>query len=177
MTSKLLAICLAMLAGPACAMDLKSHDVTDGARLSTQQVYTDCNGDNVSPTLVWSGAPAETKSFAVTLYDPDGGPHGWWHWIVFNIPATVAELPRNAGVVGSAGVPDGAVQGDNDYSNNAYSGACPPPGSGLHHYQFTVWAMDSAALPFDAGVTGLAIGPYLKKHALAQATLTATYQR
>lgn len=177
MTAKRLAIGLVMLATPTCAMDLKSHDMADGARLAMQQVYTDCNGDNVSPTLSWSGAPPETKSFAVTLYDPDGGAHGWWHWIAIDIPATVTALARNAGAAGGAALPVPAIQGDNDYLLNAYSGACPPPGSGLHHYQFTVWAMDSAALPFDANVTGRDIAPYLKQHALAQATLTAVYQR
>jgi Raf kinase inhibitor-like YbhB/YbcL family protein len=172
-----IALALVALAGPACAMDLKSHDVTDGARLSIQQVYTECNGDNVSPTLVWSGAPPDTRSFAVTLYDPDSQPHGWWHWIMFDIPADVTSLPRNAGASGGVGLPGGAIQGGNDFSSSAYGGACPPPGSGLHHYQFTVWALDSASLPFDANATGRDIEPYLKTHALAQATLTAVYQR
>jgi len=172
-----LACGLSMLTGSAFGMDVRSHDMADGGRLANQQVYSDCNGDNISPTLLWSGAPADTKSFAVTLYDPDSKPRGWWHWIAFDIPANVASLTRGAGASGSVGLPPGTIQGDNDFSQNAYGGACPPQGSGAHHYQFTVWALDTASLPFDAGVTGVAIGPYLKQHALAQATLTALYQR
>jgi Raf kinase inhibitor-like YbhB/YbcL family protein len=173
----ILACGAAMLAVPAGAMDIKSHDMADGGRLSTQQVYSDCNGDNISPILAWSGAPAQTQSFAVTLHDPDAKPHGFWHWIVFDLPATTTGLTRNAGVSGGSDLPAGAIQGDNDFSENAYGGACPPPGSGPHHYEFTVWALDTAALPFDANVTGVAMESYLKKHAIAQATLTAIYQR
>jgi Raf kinase inhibitor-like YbhB/YbcL family protein len=177
MKSAIAMLACMLSASAAFAMDLRSHDIADGGKLSNQQVYLDCNGDNVSPTLIWSGAPAGTKSFAVTLYDPDAKPDGWWHWIVFDIPASVTSLPRNAGAKGNAGLPPEAGQGTNDFSENAYGGACPPQGSGVHHYQFTVWALDSATLPFDAGATGVAIGPYLKTHALAQATLTALYQR
>jgi Raf kinase inhibitor-like YbhB/YbcL family protein len=161
---------------PTSAMDVTSHDVRDGARLSNQQVYTDCNGDNVSPELVWSGAPAGTKSFAVTLFDPDSTPDGWWHWIVFDVPAKAQSLARGVGSAPSQ-LPIGSIEGENDFGANAYGGACPPQGSGLHHYQFTIWALDTAALPFDATVTGSAIGPYLAKHALGEARLTAVYQR
>jgi Raf kinase inhibitor-like YbhB/YbcL family protein len=169
-------VLLLALTAPALAMDVKSHDMAEGALLSTQQVYTDCNGDNVSPGLAWSGAPAGAKSFAVTLYDPDAHPNGWWHWIVFDIPASATSLVRGAGGDPSQ-LPAGAVQGQNDFSASSYGGACPPPGSGVHHYQFTVWALDTASLPFDTNVTGNTIGPWLKKHALGQAVLTPVYQR
>ena len=173
----MLACALSTAVTAAFGMALKSHDIVDGGMLSSQQVYSDCNGDNISPTLSWSGMPADTRSFAVTLFDPDSKPNGWWHWIVFDIPANTASLPRNAGVAGNSGLPHDAVQGASDFSENAYGGACPPQGSGAHHYQFTVWALDTASLPFDAGVTGVAIGPYLQKHAIDKATLTANYQR
>jgi len=167
---------LLALAASAQGMDLKSHDMADGHTLSSQQVYGDCNGDNVSPQLSWSGAPAGTKSFAVTLYDPDARPAGFWHWIAFNIPATANEMPRGAGR-DSSQLPVGTVQGQNDFQDSGYGGACPPQGSGPHHYRFTVWALDTASLPFGADVTGSTIEPALKQHALAQATLTAIYQR
>jgi Raf kinase inhibitor-like YbhB/YbcL family protein len=176
--SAALACGLSLLAGSAGAMDIKSHDLAEGGTLSNQQVHSECNGDNVSPTLFWSGAPAETKSFAVTLYDPDAKPRGWWHWILFDLPANTSSLPRGAGAGGDVTrLPVGAIEGENDFSDAGYGGACPPQGSGIHHYQFTVWALDSTSLPFEAGVSGADIGPYLKKHALAQATLTAVYQR
>jgi hypothetical protein len=164
------------LAGPAAGMDIKSHDMTDGGPLGLQQVYPDCNGDDVSPQLAWSGAPAGTKSFAVTLYDPDAKPAGFWHWIVFDIPANASGLQRGAGRDPSQ-LPIGSMLGQSDFQESLYGGACPPQGSGQHHYRFSVWALDSAALPFDTNVTGNTIEPYLKQHALAQATLTVLYQR
>ncbi|HEY1630495.1 MAG TPA: YbhB/YbcL family Raf kinase inhibitor-like protein [Rhizomicrobium sp.] len=170
------AAALLALASSAQALDVKSHDMIDGATLRTQQVYPDCNGDNVSPQLSWSGAPEGTKSFAVTLYDPDAPPVGFWHWIAFDIPANATGLQRGAGRDPSQ-LPIGTVQGQNDFQDSGYGGACPPQGSGLHHYRFTVWALDAATLPFDTDVTGSAIDAALKKHALAQATLTAVYQR
>lgn len=167
---------LLALAASAQGMDVKSHDMAEGATLRTQQIYPDCNGDNVSPQLSWSGAPAGTKSFAVTLYDPDAKPAGFWHWLAFNIPANVSDLQRGAGRDPSQ-LPIGTVQGQNDFQDTGYDGACPPQGSGVHHYQFTVWALDEARAPFDTSATGSAVETYLKKHALAQATLTAVYQR
>jgi Raf kinase inhibitor-like YbhB/YbcL family protein len=164
------------LTAPAQAMELKSHDMAGGAMLSTQQVYSDCNGDNISPQLAWSDAPAGTKSFAVTLYDPDSHPNGWWHWIVFDIPASATGLVRGAGANPSQ-LPYGSMQGQNDFSQSGYGGACPPQGSGLHHYEFTLWALDTDALPFDGDAPGSAVEPFLKKHALAKAVLTPVYQR
>ncbi len=173
---KSLVLLFALAATPALAMDIKSHDVAEGSMLGTQQVYSECNGDNVSPAIAWSDAPADTKSYAVTLFDPDAKPNGFWHWIVFDIPPKATSLSRGVGA-NPAQLPEGAIAGQNDFSASAYGGACPPPGSGFHHYQFTVWALDVASLPFDTNATGNAVGPYLKKHALAQVMLTALYQR
>ncbi|HEY2070566.1 MAG TPA: YbhB/YbcL family Raf kinase inhibitor-like protein [Rhizomicrobium sp.] len=173
---KSLLVLLLLMATPAAAFEVKSHDIADGALLSSQQVYPDCNGDNVSPQLVWSNPPAGTKSFAVTLYDPDAQPSGWWHWIVFNIPASATGVTRGAGTMPSL-LPPGSVEGENDFGANAYGGACPPPGSGQHHYQFTVWALDSATVPLESGATGNDVRDYLKKHTVGQAMLTALYQR
>ncbi len=160
---------------PARAMDLASADIVAGSALAQPQVYSRCGGGNVSPSLSWSDAPAATKSFAVTAFDPDAA-GGWWHWIVYNLPASTRSLPRGAGTDG-APLPAGARFGENDFGATAYGGACPPPGSGMHHYRFTVWALDAAALPFDAPPKGAAIAPYLETHALARATLIATYER
>ncbi len=162
----------ALMAGNVFAMDVSSTDVAQGARLTLAQVYSQCGGTNVAPALAWTGTPPATKSFAVTLFDPDAhGAQGWWHWVAYDIPAGTAALPRGGAL------PAGAQAGRNDFGAKEFDGACPPQGSGTHHYQFTVWAMPTATLAVDAGATGEAIAPYLKAHALASAVLTATYER
>lgn len=157
-------------ASSAHAMELASPDVQPGSVLATAQLYPACGGSNISPALSWSGAPGGTKSFAVTLYDPDAR-GGWWHWIVYDIPASVDRLASG----GDA--PPGARLGRNDFGGIGYGGACPPPGSGTHHYRFTLWALPTATIPFADDSTGATIGPYLEDHALARATLTAIYER
>ena len=160
-------------AAPASALEVTSPDVAPGATLPKAQVYSECDGDNVSPALAWSGAPAATRSFVVTLFDPDAQ-GGWWHWIVYDIPAAANGLPRG---VGASALPAGAHMGKNDFGKSAYGGACPPPGSGAHHYRFTVWALGTTGLPVEGATEGEIIGPYLTTHALASATLTAIYER
>ena len=169
---------LAVLAAtPAMATTLTSQDVREGARVPNEQVYGNCNGDNVSPQLAWSGAPAATKSYAVTVFDPDAPGGGWWHWIVFAIPTTRTTLPRGIGNPDAMALPDPAIQGTNDFGSVGYGGPCPPAGDKPHRYEFTLWALDTAKPPFGATVTGSAIAPWLAQHALAKTTLTATYAR
>ncbi len=155
------------------AMELASPDIASGAPLAKAQVYPECGGGNISPALSWKGAPAATKSFAVTMFDPDAT-GGWWHWIVYDIPANVHAL---GGGAGDAPLPAGMRVGRNDFGVMGYGGACPPPGSGVHHYRFTVWALGTATTPFNGTVKGATIGPYLANNALASATLMATYER
>jgi Raf kinase inhibitor-like YbhB/YbcL family protein len=164
----------ALVAARANAMGLTSEEMANGASLALVQVYTQCGGQNVSPSLAWTGAPATTKSFAVTVFDPDAHGNGWWHWIAFNVPADVRAFAKGAG---AKAMPSGSVQGENDFGDNAYDGACPPAGSGLHHYEFTVWAFDTPTIPFDANVTGAKIEPYLKAHAIAKAQMVPVLQR
>jgi Raf kinase inhibitor-like YbhB/YbcL family protein len=154
----------------AVAFELTSPDVKPDTRLALAQVHTECGGSNVSPALNWTGAPDHTKSFVVTLYDPDAN-GGWWHWIVYNIPATATGIPSGGPL------PSGSRAGKSDFGKSGYGGACPPPGSGLHHYQFTVWALGSSVIPVEGAETGAIIGPYLTTYSLAHATLTATYER
>jgi Raf kinase inhibitor-like YbhB/YbcL family protein len=153
------------------AMDLTSADIRDGQPLPKAQVGRTCGGSNIAPSLSWSGAPKEAKSYAITLYDPDAKPNGWWHWIAFNIPAATTSLPKGGKL------PKGAITATNNYLAKSYDGACPPPGSGVHHYQFTVWALDSATLPYDSTANGNAIGPWFMLHGVAKARITALYQR
>ena len=135
-----------------------------------------CEGQNLSPELVWSGAPTETKSFIVTAYDPDAPTgSGLWHWSAFNIPATVGQLDEAAASSGGT-PPEGMIHARNDFSQTQYDGACPPPGS-THHYVFTVYAMPMATLPLDATASAAMVGFFAQTGALAHASVTVTYGR
>lgn len=157
-------------APPAWAMELKSADVSGGARIALEQVYTRCGGKNVSPALAWSGAPAGTKSYALTLIDQDVKPALWSHWIVIDLPASTTSLAKGASL------PAGAKALTSDFGEAAYDGPCPPPGSGAHHYRFTVWAMREATISPPTG-SAAALQAWLKGHAAGSASLTATFER
>lgn len=137
-----------------------------------------CLGQNVSPPLAWTAGPANTKSYALTVFDPDArNGVGWWHWVVFNIPPGVTKLAQGAGSGSGAYLPKGAVQGRNDFQNVGWSGPCPPPGP-PHHYVFTLYALDMDSVP---GTSELTAGPTLVKliqgHVLAKATLVGRFAR
>ena len=153
-------------------MGLTSSDIRDGASIGLQQIYPRCGGANVSPALAWSGAPAGTKSFALTMIDTDVQPAMWSHWLVVDLPPGTTSLPQ-----GARQFPVGAKQLKTDFGDAAYGGPCPPKGSGVHHYQFTVWALPVANVSFAEGATAADMLAALTKQALAKATLTGTYQR
>ena len=156
---------------------LTSGEISEGEKLANEQVFKGfgCEGDNVSPSLKWSNAPAGTKSFVVTAYDPDAPTgSGWWHWVVFNIPASVTSLPKNAG--SGEGLPAGAVQGRTDFGANAFGGACPPPGE-VHRYIFSVYALGAEKLDLDGNVSAALVGFMTHANMLGKATITATYTR
>ena len=158
------------------AFELTSPEVANGSSLRMAQVNSRCGGQNRSPALAWSGAPKGTAGYAITMFDSDAnGGRGFWHWIVFNIPASAQSLPAGAG--SESGLPNGAVQAQNDFGTPGYGGACPPPGSGAHHYTLTVYALAAARLPLEDNANASAIVAYLKGHALATATLTGRYGR
>lgn len=143
-------------------------------------MYNDfgCTGTNISPELNWSGEPVETKSFAITVYDPDAPTgSGWWHWLVFNIPAAVHNLAADSGNLDKGHLPAGSVQSRTDFGKSGYGGACPPAGDAPHRYQFTVWALDIAELPLDQNVSGAMVGFFLHQHQLGKASITVTYCR
>ncbi|WP_298160493.1 YbhB/YbcL family Raf kinase inhibitor-like protein [Brevundimonas sp.] len=147
---------------------LTSNDFKDGDVLPDAQVQAK---GNTSPHLAWSGAPEGTKSFAVTLYDPDAPTgSGFWHWTVANIPADVSEIPAGGPV------PLGAVEGRTDYGSPGFGGAAPPPGHGPHRYIFTVFAVDTETLDVTPDNSGAVFGFNLCFHTLARASITATYE-
>ena len=160
----------------ASAMTLTSPDVTPGGRIAGEQTFNagECVGGNVSPTLAWSGAPKGTKSFAVSMDDPDSPGGGFWHWWVANLPADTTGLPKGAG--SGTGLPAGAVQARNDYGTMGYGGPCPPPGK-PHHYQITVYALDVDKLGVDPNASPAVVGFNVHAHTLAKATLTGLYGR
>ena len=176
MRTTLLAAILVLATGSAHAMQLGSPAFANGGRLALAQVNNRCGGSNRSPALEWSGAPPGARSYALTLFDPDaGGGRGFWHWLVFNIAAGVTGSPEGAG--GGTGLPQGAMQAENDFGEVAYGGACPPPGSGVHHYEFTLYALGVPNAPFDTHANGADMSAWLKTHALAATTLVGVYSR
>jgi Raf kinase inhibitor-like YbhB/YbcL family protein len=170
-----LIVCGLSAAGAANALTLTSTDIKPGGKIADEQAANlfGCTSPNVSPALAWSGAPKATKSFAISMYDPDAPTgSGFWHWWVVNIPADVTSLPKGAG--GGTGLPAGAMQGRNDYSTTSYGGPCPPPGK-PHHYVITVYALDADKLDVDQNASPAVIGFNAHAHTLAKATLTGLY--
>ena len=155
----------------AMAMELKSPDIQDGAPINKEQVYTRCGGGNVSPALSWSGAPTGTKSFAVTAIDISVRPHQWSHWIIVDLPPATVSLGKGAAL------PAPAKALMTDFGDAAYGGPCPPAGSGAHRYVFTVWALPTAAASIPAKTNAEELSAALVKQALAQASITGTYER
>ena len=166
----------------AQSMTVTSAEIKEGATIANEQVFNSfgCKGNNISPSLSWTGAPSAAKSFAVSIYDPDAPTgSGFWHWVVFNIPAGVTSLPKDAGDPKKKLMPKGAIQSRTDYGVAAYGGPCPPPGDKPHHYQITVFAVDVDKLPDakDPNVSAAVVGFDLHFHTLAKATLTGLYGR
>lgn len=137
-----------------------------------------CTGENISPQLSWENAPEGTKSFAITMYDPDAPTgSGWWHWLVFDIPANVNELIANAGNMEAALAPKGAIQSVTNYGAGGFGGPCPPEGHGLHQYIITVHALDIDKLGLDSQTNPAIVGYYLGNNTIAKASIVAYYGR
>jgi len=153
---------------------------TMGGQLTEAQVFSGfcCNGKNISPHLKWTNAPAATKGFAVTVYDPDAPTgSGWWHWVIFNIPSDVTELREDAGNVKKNVSPKGSVQSLTDFGGPGFGGPCPPPGDKPHRYIFTVYALDVAKLELNEKTQPAMVGFLLNQHAVAKASLISYYGR
>jgi Raf kinase inhibitor-like YbhB/YbcL family protein len=135
-------------------------------------------GQDESPQLSWSGAPAGTRSYAVTMFDPDApGRGGFWHWAVLDLPAGVTSLPAGAGAEGDRQLPAGAVQLKNDAGFHGFLGAAPPPGHGPHRYIITVHALDAEHSGLDSRTSSASLEAKLSGHTLARATITGIYER
>jgi Raf kinase inhibitor-like YbhB/YbcL family protein len=162
------------------SFSVTSSDVTDGEGMPTAQVsgVMGAGGEDRSPQLSWSGFPEGTRSFAVTVYDPDAPTaSGFWHWAVANIPVSVTELPSGAGDKDNPALPEGAVQLRNDGGFAGYVGAAPPAGHGPHRYFVVVHAVDTDTLDVDAGSSPAVLGFNLFFHTLGRGTLIGTYEQ
>ena len=157
-----------------------STSISDGQPLGNAQVsgLMGAGGQDLSPQLSWSGFPAETQSFAVTVYDPDAPTaSGFWHWAVADIPASVTELAEGAGDETGSGLPAGAVTLNSDASLARFVGAAPPPGHGPHRYFVAVHAVDVSSLGLPEGATPAYLGFNLFSHAIARAVIVGTYEQ
>jgi Raf kinase inhibitor-like YbhB/YbcL family protein len=167
-------------AGPPFA--LTSPDLPPGQPIAERFTANTfgCHGPNESPALKWRHAPDATKSFAITIYDPSRPPDsGWWHWLVFDIPATISELPRKAGDPGSPDMPQGAKQArpDGDAPEAHYYGPCPDEGDPPHHYLITVYALSVGHLNVPPTATAADVDSEILAHTLAKSTLVRLYSR
>jgi hypothetical protein len=175
-----LAVIFTSTGKPREGFTLSSGDFAAGARLADTTVFNGfgCTGGNVSPALSWSGAPAETRSFAILMYDPDAPTgSGFWHWVVYNLPASTTSIPAGAGAADAAQLPAGTVQGRTDFGAPGYGGPCPPPGSGDHHYYFRVHALGVDKLELPDGAPAALVGFNINANTLATAQLVGVYSR
>lgn len=181
MRKVVLLLFLALLTvGAQGGFQLSSPDFQANGTLKMEQVFNSfgCTGANLSPELNWTGAPADTKSFAVTVFDPDAPTgSGWWHWIIFNIPAGTTKLAKGAGDPKGKLAPAGSVQSRTDFGVPGYGGPCPPQGDKPHRYVFTVFALKVDKLDIPADASGAMVGFNLNFNTLAKASVTATFGR
>lgn len=179
--ARVLVLALAASAAQAGGFTLASADIAPGATIANHFVYKGfgCSGDNVSPALAWSGAPAGTKSFVLLVHDPDAptGGAGWWHWIVYDIPATATGLAQGAGTADGAKLPAGSHQASTDFGAPGWGGPCPPVGHGKHHYNFRLYALKVAKLDVGAGAGAALVGYMANANAIGQASFTGLYSR
>jgi Raf kinase inhibitor-like YbhB/YbcL family protein len=157
---------------------LRAPDLIARNRIALTHVFNGmgCNGQNISPTLEWSNPPAGTRSFAITAYDPDApSGSGWWHWVMYNIPATTTSLAAGAGTGRNA--PRGSAQGRTDFGMKGYGGPCPPAGDRPHHYTFKVFALKVDRLDVPGDATAAYIGFNLNANKLATAEVMGLYGR
>ncbi len=166
-----------MLLAIILSLVLTSSTFTAGGTIPVRAVYNGygCAGQNILPNLAWSGAPAGTRSFALTAFDPDApAPGGWWHWVAFDIPAHTAGLGAASEDEAKAA---GTTYGVNSFGKRAYDGPCPPPGR-PHHYVFTLYALDVSSVS-GAGprTTGPELSTLIERHVLGTTTLTGLYGR
>ncbi len=164
----------------AADFTLSSPTIKPESTLGTDQVFNGfgCTGNNISPELIWANAPEGTKSFALTVYDPDAPTgSGWWHWVVYNLPATTAKLAAGVGTADGKKLPAGSLQGRTDFGAPGFGGACPPVGDKPHRYIFTLHALKTEKIEVPSDATAALIGYMINANRIGQASFTAYYGR
>ena len=159
---------------------ISSPDIPAGGTIDKRFEFEGfgCSGENKSPALKWSGTPPGAKSFAVTVYDPDAPTgSGWWHWVVFNIPASATKLAEGAGTADGKGLPAGSMQGRTDFGAPGFGGACPPPGDKPHRYIFTVHALKAEKIDVPADASAALVGFMINANRIGKASFEARYGR
>jgi Raf kinase inhibitor-like YbhB/YbcL family protein len=162
------------------AFEVTSSDVADGESMPVAQAsgIMGAGGEDASPQLAWRGFPEGTRSFAVTVHDPDAPTQsGFWHWAVANLPASTTSLDTRAGAADGAGLPEGAVQLRNDAGAVGYVGAAPPPGHGPHRYFVMVHALDVDHLDLTEDATPTFLSFSMFGHTLARGQLVPTFEK
>lgn len=171
---------LLISAASAADFQLSSPTLKPDATLPIEQVFNGfgCSGKNISPALSWTNPPAGTQSYALTVYDPDAPTgSGWWHWVVYNIPADTHALAEGAGTPEGKKLPAGTAQGRTDFGTTGFGGACPPEGDKPHRYIFTLHALNTPHLDIPEGATAALIGFMINAHRIEQTQFTAYYGR
>ena len=174
------ALIAALLVSPAAAFEISSPAVGSDGVIPPKYIANafGCTGENISLPLTWKDAPADAKSLAITMYDPDAPTgSGFWHWLVVNLPASTTELPEGAGQVGNGNLPTGTVQARGDAGVPSYFGPCPPQGDSPHRYVFTVFAVKTDKLEVDENTSGAVVGFNLHFNTIDKASVTYTYGR
>jgi Raf kinase inhibitor-like YbhB/YbcL family protein len=180
-----LAACALLVASSVVAgadpFSADSSDLPAGVPIPTRFTFNGygCKGQNVSPAMAWSNPPADTRSFALLVNDPDapGGGNGWWHWILVDIPASTRALAQGAGTSGGKALPATARQLNNDFGTPAWGGPCPPPGDRQHRYVFTVYALKVDKLDLPPNATGAEAQSAANGNALAKAAFVRQFGR
>ena len=178
--SSALALALALpMTVPAADFTLKSTDFAEGGRIPDGIALDShgCSGGNRSPALSWSGTPSGTRSFLVTMFDPDEKhtDSGWWHWVVYDIPGDVHALAAGAGALNSKTLPTPAIQARTDLGTHAYHGPCPDPGKPAHRYVITLYALSIEHLDVDREASPAMIQYTAGEFVVGKATLTGLY--
>lgn len=160
---------------PAPEFRVTSLDIRHGEPLPREQFAPDAGGFGRSPQLSWSGAPPETRSFAVTCYDPDAPTgSGFWHWAVAELPGEITSLAANTGDPAAGLLPPGSIMLPNELREPGFAGAAPPEGTGVHHYWFVVHALNVERLGVDPEATPAVLGFLMRDAVVGRGILVAT---